>query len=296
MSPVITPPFTHHRPTTLGEALEILGEHKGNARLLAGGTDLVNKLRSGAIRTEHLVSLNRVRDLARVHFSEEKGLSIGATARISAVGAHAEVRGRYPALAHACSVMATTQIRNMGTVAGNLANGSPCADTAGPLLVYEAVLLVSDRSGRRRIPLAEFFKGPGVVDLRPTEIVESIQVPPPGNAGSDYQRISARSRIDMSAAGVAGLLALDGQGRVSRARLAMGSVGPTPMRCSAAEDLLTGQVPDDPLLERAATACAVASLPIDDVRATAEWRRAVVAVLARRVLEQSLLRAKGGAR
>jgi carbon-monoxide dehydrogenase medium subunit len=278
MSPVTTPPFTHHRPTTLGEALEILGEHKDKARLLAGGTDLINKLRSGAIRAEHLVSLNRVRDLDRVRYSDEDGLSIGATARINAVGAHDAVRTRYPALAHACSVMATTQIRNMGTVAGDL------------------VLVISDRSGRRRVPLAEFFKGPGLVDLRPTEIVETVQVPPPGSAGSAYQRISARSRVDMQAAGVAGLLALEADGRVGRARLALGAVGPTPMRCPDAEQLLAGQAPDSALLERAAAACAAASLPIDDVRATAEWRRAVVGVLARRVLEQCLALAKGGAR
>ncbi len=296
MSPVVTPPFTHHRPTSLGEALEILSEHKGNARLIAGGTDLINKLRSGAIRTDHLVSLNRVRDLDGVRYGEEEGLSIGATARISGVGAHEAVKARYPALAHACSVMATTQVRNMGTVAGNLANASPCADTAGPLLVYDAVLLVSDRDGQRRVPLAEFFKGPGLVDLRPTEIVESIQAPSPGGAGSAYQRISARSRVDMQAAGVAGLLALDSTGRVSRARLALGSVGPTPMRCPEAEQVLAGRQPDSALLERAAAACASASMPIDDVRATAEWRRAVVGVLARRVLEQCLALAKGGAR
>jgi len=296
MSPVITPPFTHHRPNTLGEALELLEEHKANARLIAGGTDLVNKLRTGAIRTEHLVSLSRVRDLDRVRYKEEGGLSIGATARVSDVGRHDAVRTRYPALAHACSAMATTQIRNMATVAGNLANGSPCADTAGPLLVYDAVLSISDRSGRRRVPLAEFFKGPGVVDLRPTEIVETIHAPPPGDAGSAYLRISARSRVDMSAAGVAGLIALDSDGRVSRARLALGSVGPTPMRCPDAEQVLAGQVPDSALLERAAAACAGASLPIDDVRATAEWRRAVVGVLARRVLERCLALAKGGQR
>lgn len=296
MSPVVTPPFTHHRPTSLGEALELLAEHKGNARLIAGGTDLINKLRAGAIRTDHLVSLNRVRDLDRVGYTEAEGLSIGATARISEVGAHEAVQTRYPALAHACSVMATTQIRNMGTVAGNLANGSPCADTAGPLLVYDAVVVVSDRSRRRRIPLAEFFKGPGLVDLAPTEIVESIQAPSPGAAGSAYQRISARSRVDMQAAGVAGLIALDSDGRVSLARFALGSVGPTPMRCPDGEQVLAGQVPDSALIERAAAACANASMPIDDVRATAEWRRAIVGVLARRVLEQCLVLAKGGAR
>jgi carbon-monoxide dehydrogenase medium subunit len=296
MSPVVTPPFTHHRPTSLRDALEILGEHKESARLIAGGTDLVNKLRSGAIRADHLVSLNRVQDLDRVRCSDEEGLSIGATARISAVGETADVRRLYPALAHACSVMATTQIRNMGTVAGNLANGSPCADTAGPLLVYDAVLVVADRGGQRRVPLAEFFQGPGLVDLRPTEIVERIEVPAPGAAGSAYQRISARSRVDMSAASVAGLVALDADGRVSRARLALGAVGPTPMRCPDAEQMLTGQTPDSALLERVAAACASASLPIDDLRATADWRRAVVGVLARRVLEQCLSLAQGGAR
>jgi len=296
MSSTRLPAFTYHRPTTLGEALQLLNDHQGSAKLIAGGTDLLGHLRSGAICADHLVSLSRVRDLDRIGFSADGGLFIGAGARISDVGARTEVRQHYPALATACSVMATTQIRNMGTVAGNISNGSPCADTAGPLLVYDARLVISDRSGRRRVPLSDFFKGPGVVDLGPAEVVESIQVPSPGGAGSAYLRVSARSQVDMAAAGVAGLLALDEAGSVSRARLALGAVGPTPMRCPEAEDLLTGEKPTPALLEHAAAACKRGALPIDDIRATAEWRRAIVEVLARRVLERCLELARGGAR
>ncbi len=283
------PRFAYHRPGSLEEALELLSEHAAGARLLAGGTDLIGKLRAGALPCEHLVSLGRVRELERLDHDEAQGLGIGAGVRVSDVGRHPEVAARYPALAHACRVMATVQVRNMATVAGNLVNGSPCADTAAPLLVYDARLELARKGGRREVALSDFHRGPGEVDLEPGELVERIRLgPPPERSASSYQRISARSRVDMAAASAAACLSLHPDGRVRRARLALGAVAPTPMRCPEAEALLEEQTPDDGLLRRAAAACEEAARPIDDVRATADWRRAMVGVLVRRALEQCL--------
>jgi len=290
------PSFDYHRPDTLEAALALLAEFGAGARVLAGGTDLIDRLRRGAAATDHLVSITRIDGLREVRFDETGGLVIGAAARIRDVARHTDVVRRYPALARACSVMATTHIRNMGTVAGNVANGSSCADTAGPLLVHAATVTIARLDGRREVDLDRFFRGPKSVDLAPGELVLHLHVPtPPPRAGSAYERISARSRVDMAAASVAGFVALDESGAVAAARIALGAVAPTPMRVAAAERRLAGRTPDAGAIAEAAADCAGACRPIDDVRATAEWRRAVIEVLARRVLERAVARAHGDA-
>ena len=161
--------------------------------------------------------------------------------RLSQVAEHPAVREYYPALAHACSVMATVQIRNMGTVAGNLANAAPSADTAAPLLIYKASVVLVERDGRRQVELSKFFTGPGQTVAEPMEMIEAIRVPaPPARTGSSYMRISARSKVDICAAGVAGFLSLDLGGNILAARLALCAVAPTPVRCLEAEKMLEG--------------------------------------------------------
>ncbi|MBU4278656.1 MAG: xanthine dehydrogenase family protein subunit M [Proteobacteria bacterium] len=289
------PQFQVHQPKTLESVLDLLGRHRSSVKLLCGGTDLLIKMRAGAQAPEHLVSLNRVAGLKTISYAGGDGLVIGGAARISQVGKNAEVRRLYPGLAHACSVMATVQIRNMGTVAGNLVNAAPSADTAAPLLAYGASVVAVERGGRRQIKLVDFFTGPGLTVLEPGEMVEAIRVPDVSpRSGSCYLRLSARSKVDIAAVSVAGFLNLDLEGRVIRCRLALGSVGPTPLRCPEAEQILEGQTPDEKLIAQAAAACVRASRPIDDLRATAAYRRAMVQVLAQRVLTQSLDMAKGG--
>ena len=290
------PHFTVHQPTTLEGALDLLGRHRSSVKLLCGGTDLLVKMRAGAIAPENLVSLNRVAGLRTISYAESDGLVIGGAALISEVGRNPDVKRLYPGLAHACSVMATVQIRNMGTVAGNLANAAPSGDTAAPLLAYDASLVAVERGGRRQIKLSKFFEGPGLTVLEPLEIIEAIRVPdPPPRSGSAYIRLSARSKVDIAAVGVAGFLNLDLEGKVIRCRLALASVAPTPVRCTEAEQMLEGQKPDDKLLAQAGAACVRACRPIDDVRATASYRRAMVQVLAQRVLATCYEQAAGGA-
>ncbi len=290
------PHFAHHQPATLDEALNLVDRYGVKGRLLAGGTEVIPKLRSRALCPEQLISVNRITELAKIEVRSNGELVIGAGARVSAVGRHETVRETYPGLSHACSVMATTQIRNMATVAGNLVNGSPCADTACPLLVYDARLVLASRGGRREVPISAFYKGPGQVDIAPNEILVEIVVPPiAAQTGSAYERISARSSVDMSAASVAALVTLDDKGQCCTVRVAMGAVAPTPLRCKQAEALLADQAPDPEHLSWSSMAVAKAAAPIDDVRATAAYRRAVLPVLAQRVLELSLTRAGGGA-
>jgi len=285
---------SYHRPTTLDEALALADRYGSKAKILAGGTDLVLKMRAGELAPAHLIDIGKIGELDRIENGDAEGLVIGACARLSAVGHHRDVESRYPALSHACRVMATTQIRNMGTVAGNLANGSPCADTAGPLLVYDAHVVLATSGGRRQVRVDQLFLGPGQVDIEPAEILERVVLPAPHQRMvSAYLRLSARSEVDMAAAGVAGCLVLDENGRIASARLAMSAVAPTPMRCPEAEQVLVGQLPEPAVLERCARTCADAARPIDDVRASAAYRRAIVSVLARRVLESCLAQGRG---
>ncbi len=291
------PHFTLHQPSSLEEALDLMSRHRASMKVLAGGTDLVPKMRAGAIQVEHLISLNRLPGMNRISYLDDDGLVIGCGARLSEVGANAEVRRYYPALAHACSVMATTQIRNMGTVAGNLVNAAPSADTAAPLLAYKASVVLVERGGRRQVPLEKFFEGPGKCAIEHLELLEAIRVPVPlDRSGSCYERLSARSQVDIAGVGVAGFLALDMEGKILAARLALAAVAPTPVRCAECEALLTGHEPSPDLIARAAAAAVRSARPIDDVRATAGYRRAMVHVLAKRVLETCLSQAQGGAR
>ncbi len=291
------PHFAHHQPTTLAQALKLVDQYGTKAKLLAGGTEVIPKLRCRALCPEQLISVNRIAELSVIEVQPGGDLHIGAGVRVSDVGRHAGVLKTYPGLAHACSVMATTQIRNMATVAGNLVNGSPCADTASPLLVYDARVRLASQAGRREVALDAFYQGPGQVDVEPNEILVTIIVPPlPEGSGSSYQRLSARSSVDMAAASVAARLTLDAQGSCTAARVAMGAVAPTPRRCPQAEALLADQAPDSEHVSWAAAAVAKGASPIDDVRASAAYRRAVLPVLARRVLEQCLIQARGGGR
>ena len=168
----VMPHFDYHRPASIHEALELLGRLGPDARLIAGGTDLVPQMRAGRAAPRHLVSVNDIEGLDRLAYSDGTGLVSGGGVRINAVGRHPAVRARYPGLVRACSVMATNVIRNMATVAGNLVNGSPCADTSAPLLVCDAKIDLASHAGRRVLPLTELHRGPGVVNVSPDEIVE----------------------------------------------------------------------------------------------------------------------------
>lgn len=289
------PHFEHYQPQTLEEALDLVSRFRTSVKLIAGGTDLVPRMRAGVVEARQVVSLNRVAGLNRVNYADEDGLIIGATARISDVGAHPDVIANYPGLAYACQVMATTQIRNMGTVVGNLANAAPSADTAAPLLAYGASVVLVERGGRRQVDLTDFFTGPGMTVAEPMEIIEAIRVPaPPLRTGSSYMRISARSRVDIAAVGVAACLNLDMGGRIIGARLALSAVAPTPVRAAEAEKLLMDQPPEPDILARAGAACVRAAKPIDDVRASAGYRRLMVQVLSQRALAEAAQRVQGG--
>lgn len=297
------PPFAHHDPASLLELLELMARHQPSARILAGGTELLPKLRAGRFAPEHVIGIRRVPELDRLEVDDRGALTIGAACRLSDVAAHPAVGSRFRSLAQACGQMATTQIRNMATVAGNLVNGSPCADTAGPLLVHDARVVIGshapDQGGirQRELALQDLFVGPGAVAMEAHEVLIAIEVPPcPSGAASAYRRHSARSRVDVAAASASALVVMKEDGTVSSARIAIGAVAPTPLRCPDGEALLTGKRPDEGVLSAAAEAAADISKPIDDVRASAAYRRAVLPVLVRRALTDAIETARDSRR
>jgi CO/xanthine dehydrogenase FAD-binding subunit len=219
-------------------------------------------------------------------------LTIGATARISEVISHQDVLKYYPALAYAGQVMANVQVRNMGTITGNLCNAAPSADNAPPLIAMGAVVTLASLKGERSLPLDQFFKGPGLTAIEHGEIMTSIHVPPPPpQSGASYKRISARCGVDIAAVCVGVMAVFDGD-TCKEAGVVLGAVAPIPMRATKTEALVQGKAWTNELIQEAGKQAEEESKPISDVRASAEWRKQMVNVLTRRALEEAQQRAK----
>ncbi len=283
------PRFEVHRPqrfSVLFDLLEALGD---DARLMAGGTDLLPRMAAGRERCAHLVALKWLEGIDRVEFdAAARTLRIGATALLADVAAEPVVQRDYTVLATAIDELATPQVRNKATVAGNLCNASPCADTAPPLLVLNARVELRRRGGERDLPLADFFRGPRQTAVEPGEVMTAIRVPLPA-AGwrSSFLKFSPRSRIDISAVSVAAGFRVEA-GRLHDVRIALGTVAPTPLRARRAEALLEGaEAAALAATDLAATAGREAraeSRPITDFRATREYKEHLVEVLTQRAL------------
>lgn len=289
--------FQYHAPTTIDEAVRLLQE-TGGARPLAGGTDLVVQMKERATRfpyPETIVSLDRVSELRGIE-AEGEALRIGAGATMTDIANNPTIRKRYPALAEGAGVVGSLQTMNMATVGGNVCNAAPSADTVPALLAYEAEAVIVGPGGRRTLPLAEFFKGPGLTSLEANELLTELRLPAqPANTGSTYERNTPRKQMDIAVVGVAVSLTLSGD-TIERARVALGAVASTPIRAANAEEALNGQPANEDTFTKAATAAATQdATPIDDVRASAAYRRHLVKVMTSRLLAEAASRAKENA-
>ncbi len=294
------PRFSYLIPKSLKEACVMLAEHEDKARILAGGTDLLIKMKHGTVKPEYIIGISNIPNTDYIHTNHPQGtgkhLTIGANARLSAVAQNPDIQRYFPALAYAASVTATVQIRNMGTVVGNICNASPSADTATPLLVYDTKVVIMHPAGERTLPLNEFFRGPGVTALESGEIVKELILPlNQDRSGSSYQKVSARSKVDIAAVGVSACLLVDDKNEtITQARIAFGAVAPVPKRVLHAEKILEGKVLTEELVNQAAEISLDEATPITDTRATAQYRKEMVDVLVRRALNKSMeqIRAK----
>ncbi|MCS6843174.1 MAG: xanthine dehydrogenase family protein subunit M [Caldilineales bacterium] len=276
--------FDYLEPATLSEAVALLAQHGARARVLAGGTDLLTALKEGWERPDWVLSIGRVADLRYIRYDSRDGLRIGALATVREVETSPLVRKHYPVLAEAAGTLASVQIRNLATLAGNVCRASPSGDTLPALLVLDAEARLVGPSGERRVPLARFFVGPGRTVMEPTELLAELVLPPPRpGTGAHYIKHSLRRAMDLAVVGVAALVALDGETCVD-ARIALGAVAPTPIRALAAEEQLVGRPITPDAAEAAADLAQAAARPITDVRGTAPYRRRMVHVLTRRCI------------
>ena len=271
--------FDYIAPTSVEEVVAILAKGGKDTCVMAGGTDLLVKIRHRMISPKRIVSLKRIAGLDAIAFNRNKGLTIGATALLADVATHKSIRRHYPTVAEAAGATANVQVRNMGTVVGNLCNASPSADNAPTLMAMGATVNISGPQGSRDMALNQFFRGPGATALRTGEIVTSIFVPlPPAGAGTAYYSLSQRGKLDCSAVGVGTMVTLIGK-RCTDARLVIGACAPVAMRTRGAEKILTGQTLTDARIRDAARSASEATSPITDVRASAPYRWKMVTVL-----------------
>jgi len=286
---MILPKFEFHEPTSIGDACELMARHSGKARPLAGGTDLLVNMKKKVLKPERLVSLGRIPELSQLERSNGT-LWVGAGVTVSAIAASATVDRDLPALGQGARALGTPLIRNLATVGGNIGSARPAADLPPALIVYDAVLVLQSAAGERRLPIGEFFKGPGLTVAREDELITAVVIRvPAGCYGAGYLNLGVRKAQDCNIVNVASFLEFDERAEIIRtARVALGSVGPTPLRSPSAEAVLIGQKPTDALFELAADAARRDCSPILDFRGSAEYRRDMVGVLTRRTLAMAL--------
>lgn len=289
-------PFREYfAPKTLQEALELLRQEGSQARFLAGGTDLLLAMREKGWRIDSLINLKRIPGLRGIQPGPGGGLRVGATTTLCEIENSAAVRRACPVLSEAAGTIGSVQIRNLGTIGGNVANASPAADMAPALLVVDAEMEILSRSGGRMVAADRFFTAPGKTVMEQEEILAGILIPPSA-AGTKaaYLKFAPRQAMDIAVVGVAVALSLDGDGGCRDARVALGAVGPTPMRARRAEAALIGELSEGCLERAAGEACAEAK-PISDVRASGSYRRHLVGVLLKRAVKLALSREQAAA-
>lgn len=286
------PKFEYLDPKTIEEACSLLSQHGDKARLIAGGTDLLIIMKHKEVTPEYLVGLKGIPNLDSID-ADAEGVRIGALATLRSIGDSAVVRERFPFLADIAGKMATHQIRNMGTIGGNICNAAPSADTAPSLICLGAKAKLVGPKKERIVAVEEFFTGPGETVLKAGEILTEIQVPnQPAHTGGAYLRLT-RLSVDLAVVGVAALVTLEGKGGLCKeARIALGAVAPTPIRAKKAEGVITGKKIEDGLIEEAAQIASEEARPITDVRGSAPYRTDIVRVLTKRAIGQALEQAK----
>lgn len=279
-------------PKTVKEAVALLREHGSRAVPLAGGTDLVVHSRSAAGHLpEGLLHLRRIEELTRVSVDAKGRLHLGAMVTHGMIEASDVVRAGWPALVDASSIVGSPATRNVGTVGGNLCNGSPAMEIGAPLLVYEAEVKVAGPSGSRSIAVGEFMVGPGRTARKSDEIVTEVVVPRAKSwDGSAYLRLGFRLAMEIAVVGAAAAVRLDSRGKVKDCRIALTAVAPTIVRATEAEDMLRGQKPTADVLRRVGDAALGHAKPIDDVRAPASYRTETTSVMTRRAIELAVSR------
>lgn len=278
-------PFGYEKPVSLKEFETLYGAHAEDAKILAGGTDLLVLMKEKLLSPRLLIDISDLAELQGISY-DDKGLTILAGTKVAEIERSALVKAHAPALAYAASNLGSNQVRWMATMAGNVCHASPAAETPPVLLAHDAELVIGRQGGERRLPISEFFLAYRKTALQAGEYVKAFRLPPlPPRSAVAYQLRGLRGamEIDMLNLGIYLELAEDHE-TVAAVRLAMGSVGPVTYRARATEEKLTGIRFGDEFLAAAAAGVAAEATPIDDARASADYRNRVIGVLAKRGL------------
>jgi CO/xanthine dehydrogenase FAD-binding subunit len=287
-------PFAYVAPSTVAEAVAELNKHGDRARPLAGGTDLLVKARANVWELDAVVDIKNIPELMTLTINGD-GLSIGASVPCYQVYDNSEVAAQYPAIIDSVSIIGGIQIQSRAGLGGNLCNAAPSGDGIPALIAHSAVAKIASVNGTREVAVEDFCTGPSRTALEAGELLVSIEVPKPApNSGAAYTRFIPRNEMDIAVAGVGVFVQLDASGQnFESARIALASVGPTPILASAAGDSLSGKPVNDDTIAAAAALAKDAATPITDMRGTIEQRRQLVEVLTGRMIKQAVERARG---
>ena len=281
------PSFDYIRPSSPQEVTKLLLKSKGDARLFMGGTDVFVRMRDGFFAPKYLIDVKRLPGMTDIKFTKRAGLSIGAGVDMNTIARHPAVIEDYPLLVQAIESVASYQLRTRATMGGNLANASPASDTAPAALVLGANLVLHGRRGERIVPISEFFLGPGKNAIKPGEFLLRIEIPPmPKGAAGTYLKLGRNAHGDLAIVGVAVLGYPDKKAKSGFSfRIALASVAPKPIRVPNAEAILSASPITPDVIQSTADAAMDTAKPIDDVRASARYRKAMVRALTRRAIE-----------
>ncbi len=285
----------YERPTSLKSALSILSEKGDVTKVLAGGTDILVKLRGRREQPDVLMDSKEIPELNELSYDQNKGLTIGAAVPLYKLYDNADVKNNYPALVDSTTIIGGIPIQGRATVGGNLCNAAPSADAIPTLIVLGAKALISSADGTREINVDEFCTGPGSNVLKSNELLVSINVPAPKeNSGAHYMRFIPRNEMDIAVVGIGTSVELNAEGdKFKNVNVALASVAPTPIFVREISEFLSGKEVNDENIEKAGQLAKEASSPISDMRGTAEYRQHLCSVLTKRSLNKSIERIKG---
>lgn len=286
--------FEYRAATSVREAVSMLNETGRKVRALAGGTDLLPRMRSGLVDADVLVDVKPIDQLNGL-VSDRDGLTIGAAVPLYRIYEDKGIAAAYPALVDAIANLGGVATQGRASLGGNLCNAAPSGDSIPALIVLGATCSVAGVRGRRRLPVAEFCTAPGQTDLKRGELLVSIHVPPPTmHMGSRYLRFTSRNEMDIAVVGVGASLVLNkNHSKIRSGKIALGAVAPTPLFVKRASEVLVGRTPSEELWAEAAVLAQDAANPISDVRGSARQRKHLVGVLTKRALHGAHARALG---
>jgi carbon-monoxide dehydrogenase medium subunit len=279
---VILPRFQFLEPETFEEVHHLVEKNKGDAVLMAGGTDLLVNLKRKVIKAKVVISLEKIKSLKQVHYSESAGLTLGSMVTVSELVETPIIKQKFPLLAIAANKIGSPQIRNRATIGGNICTARPAGDTIGPLTAYGAEVQLVLGKETRWEPISKFITGPGKTTRKEGEVLAAIRIKPfPANTGVSYIKYGVRKAMEIAMVSVTTAITFNGD-KCEKATIVLGAVAPTFIRSNEAEEALVSHKVTLSAAEKAAELAAGGCRPITDVRASAEYRRDLVRVLTKR--------------